>query len=114
MDGISRSTVDKWIARYQIRGPSGLEDASRAPRYHPNQTATGLREAIVALKLPHQSWGAKKVLDRLRREQPHRPWLADPTSGASPPYSTSHDTVSRVFRPQSSLKCRFQRGLSLG
>jgi len=79
--GISRPTVDKWIARYQTRGPSGLEEASRAPQRHPNQTAISLCEAIVAMKLQHQQWGPKKVLDRLRREQPQRPWPADSTAG---------------------------------
>jgi len=35
---VSRPTVDKWIRRYQDHGPLGLEETSRAPRCHPNQT----------------------------------------------------------------------------
>ena len=78
---ISRPTTDKWIARYDAHGPLGLEDRSRAPHHHPNQTAEELRELIVEEKLKHQSWGPKKVLDLLRREQPHRAWPADSTAG---------------------------------
>lgn len=79
--GVSRPTVDKWIMRYQTRGAPGLAEDSRAPRCHPNQTATPLAEAIVATKLQHQQWGPKKVLDWLRRHQPHWPWPADSTAG---------------------------------
>ena len=79
---ISRPTTDKWIARYAAHGPRGLADRSRAPHRHPNQTAEELQEMIVAAKLRHQSWGPKKVVDLLRREQPHRAWPADSTAGA--------------------------------
>jgi transposase InsO family protein len=78
---ISRPTGDKWIARYQARGVQGLEELARTPHSHPNQTSEELRLMIVAEKLRHQRWGPKKVLDRLRREQPHVPWPADSTAG---------------------------------
>ncbi len=78
---ISRPTADKWIARYCARGAPGLEELSRAPHGHPNQTAEELRVLIVAGKLTHQKWGPKKVLDLLRREQPHVDWPADSTAG---------------------------------
>ena len=78
---ISRPTADKWIARYQDQGAFGLEERSRAPRHCPNQTAEELRVQIVKEKLRHQRWGPKKVLDYLRREQPHVAWPADSTAG---------------------------------
>jgi len=78
---VSRPTVDKWLKRYQQCGAQGLEDLWRAPHTHPNQTADELREMIVQTKLAHQTWGPKKVLDRLRREQPKRAWPADSTAG---------------------------------
>ena len=78
---ISRPTADKWMARYRARGAPGLEELSRAPHCHPNQTAEELRVLIVAGKLKHQKWGPKKVLDLLRREQPHVAWPADSTVG---------------------------------
>ena len=80
--GISRPTTDKWIARYQDRGAPGLEERSRAPHRHPNQTAEEVRVRIVTEKLKHQDWGPKKVLDLLRREWPHVAWPADSTAGA--------------------------------
>jgi transposase InsO family protein len=79
--GISRPTTDKWIERYAERGPQGLEELARAPYTHPNQTAEELRAMIVETKLSHQSWGPKKVLDRLRRERPESDWPADSTAG---------------------------------
>lgn len=78
---ISRPTADKWMARYRARGAPGLEELSRAPHCHPNQTAEELRVLIVGGKLKHQKWGPKKVLDLLRREQPHVAWPADSTVG---------------------------------
>lgn len=78
---ISRPTTDKWIARYRARGVQGLEELARTPHSHPNQTAEAGREMIVASKLQHQQWGPKKVMDRLRREQPHVAWPADSTAG---------------------------------
>lgn len=79
--GISRPTADKWIKRYDQRGLQGLEELSRAPQSHPNQTAEELRAMIIKAKLRHQKWGPKKVLDCLRREQPQLHWPADSTAG---------------------------------
>ena len=79
--GISRPTADKWIERYDQRGLQGLEELSRAPQSHPNQTPEELRAMIVKAKLRHQKWGPKKVLDCLRREQPQLHWPADSTAG---------------------------------
>src|SRR5712692_4970805 len=79
--GISRPTADKWIERCTEGGAHGLEERSRAPLTHPNQTAEELRAMIVETKLSHQRWGPKKVMDRLRREQPQLHWPADSTAG---------------------------------
>lgn len=79
--GISRPTGDKWIQRYEVEGVEGLRERSRAPLTHTNAVATDMRDDIVAMKLSHQSWGPKKVMDRLRDQQPRRPWPADSTAG---------------------------------
>lgn len=79
--GVSRPTADKWIARYAERGPVGLEELSRAPRIHPNQTPEEVRALIVRTKLRHQRWGPKKVMDLLRREDGRTSWPADSTAG---------------------------------
>jgi transposase len=36
--GVSRKTVYKWIERYNRLGHDGIEELSRAPITHPNQT----------------------------------------------------------------------------
>lgn len=80
--GISRPTGDKWISRHAQGGMAALVDQSRAPRTNPNATEAAVCEQLVLLKLTHPSWGAKKLLDRLRREAPERRWPADSTGDA--------------------------------
>lgn len=79
--GISRPTGDKWIQRYEAVGLEGLAEQSRAPRSHPNRVPEALRAMIVEMKLAHQSFGPKKVMDRLRELHPQRDWPADSTAG---------------------------------
>ena len=64
--GISRPTGDKWIARYDKHGPEGLYDRSRRAHWQPNATAPDIAKRIVEMKLAHQTFGPKKVMDRLR------------------------------------------------
>jgi len=56
--GISRPTAYKWIKRYHES--KGLEELSRAPYHHPNQTSEEIGEMIVQTKLYRQSWGPQK------------------------------------------------------
>ena len=79
--GISRPTGDKWIDRYRTHGREGLDDLSRRPGYHPDTTAPEIVERIIATKLAHQSFGPKKVMDRLRALEPDEVWPADSTAG---------------------------------
>jgi putative transposase len=79
--GISRPTGDKWIARYRQEGADGLKERSRAPRSHPNVVPEALRARIIEMKLAHQSFGPKKVTDRLRERHPQVAWPADSTAG---------------------------------
>lgn len=79
--GISRPTGDKWIARYAADGPAGLYARSRAAHTHPNAIPDELSAMIIATKLAHQSFGPKKVMDRLRTDHPNMPWPADSTAG---------------------------------
>lgn len=65
--GISRKTGYKWKERFLHQGLEGLHERSRKPKSSP----TGLTEEvvcrIVALKLAHPSWGARKLQEVLRR-----------------------------------------------
>ena len=66
--GVSRPTVYRWIGRFNLQGPYGLEDQPRAGRpatYPPEQVAEVLAAALTdptKLGLPFASW----TLDRLR------------------------------------------------
>src|SRR5215210_3753403 len=66
--GVSRPTVYRWVGRFNLQGPYGLEDQPRAGRpatYPPEQVAEVLAAALTdpqALGLPFASW----TLDRLR------------------------------------------------
>lgn len=79
---ISRDTAYKWIGRFMNDGPDGLMDRShQALRVH-NKTPVEVEQAILALRLRHPSWGAKKLLVVLNERQPslelpHRATVCD-------------------------------------
>lgn len=68
--GISRKTGYKWIGRYVELGPQGLEDRSRRPDCHPNQTASDIVEALIQGRQRHPTWGAKKLLAIVEKKHP--------------------------------------------
>jgi transposase InsO family protein len=65
---VSRKTIYKWIRRYQAVGSSGLEDRSRAPLHHQNETSEKMIELIIAVKKRHLRWGPKKVIASLKEQ----------------------------------------------
>ncbi|HEX8814951.1 MAG TPA: DDE-type integrase/transposase/recombinase [Terriglobales bacterium] len=79
--GISRQAGYNTVARYQREGWRGLEDHSRAPHRHPNQTALGVEEQIVELRHAHMRWGPRKLKAVLERERPQVQWPAASTMG---------------------------------
>lgn len=80
--GVSRKTGYKWLGRYRSLGPEGLRDLPRAPLQHGRATALELVECIVAEKEAHPAWGPKKIVARLHRRLPDRPWPSASTAGA--------------------------------
>jgi len=80
--GISRKTGYKWLARHAERGMSGLLDASRAPRQHPNQSPPEVEAAVLCVRKAHPTWGSKKILATLDRERPDEHWPARSTIDA--------------------------------
>ena len=66
---ISRPTGYKWIERIREEGLEAVEDRSRAPSRHPNQTPEKLEREILALRKKY-GWGAKKLLYILERRHP--------------------------------------------
>ena len=80
--GISRQAGYNTLVRYQQLGWEGLEERSRAPRRHPNQTAAELEQRIVDLRHEHMRWGPRKLKAVLERQQPEVRWPAVSTLGA--------------------------------
>ena len=68
--GISRQTGHKWLLRWRESGgdPESLRDLSRAPLAHPNRMGEEARQAALAARRAHPSWGPKKVRQVLARQ----------------------------------------------
>jgi transposase InsO family protein len=79
--GISRQAGYDTLARYQRLGWEGLEEGSRAPRRHPNQTPAELEQCIVELRQQHMRWGPRKLKAVLHRQQPELSWPSASTMG---------------------------------
>ncbi len=70
MYGVSRKTGYKWIERYVEQGPDGLLDRSHAAAAVHNKTAPEVEQALLALRVRHPSWGAKKLLVKAAERHP--------------------------------------------
>jgi transposase InsO family protein len=79
---ISRESGYKWVKRSRMEGEGGLEDRSRAPSRHPNQTASSIEQQLLHLRQRHPTWGARKLRAYLQQKQPKRVWPAASTVGA--------------------------------
>ena len=79
--GISRQAGYNTVTRYQQAGWDALEERSRAPRHHPNQTATEIERQVVELRQEHMRWGPRKLKVVLERQQPGQSWPAASTIG---------------------------------
>ena len=71
---ISRKTGYKWVDRFEVAGPRGLEDLTRRPAHSPGATDPALVEALVAVRTRHPRWGATKLLAVAARRQPRAEW----------------------------------------
>jgi transposase InsO family protein len=65
--GISRKTGSKYRQRFEALGAAGLVDRSRAPRVIPHKMPPEVEELVVAERLQHPSWGARKLKAVLER-----------------------------------------------
>ena len=54
---ISRESGYKWLKRSRAEGDVGLEDRSRAPLRHPNQTEPSIEQQLLQLRHHHPTWG---------------------------------------------------------
>lgn len=79
--GVSRPTVDKWIARYEAEGASGLMERRRAPQHCPHRTSDVVVARLIAAKRQHLDWGPKKLMHYLSQRWPRTHWPAPSTAG---------------------------------
>jgi putative transposase len=77
--GISEKTGYKWRARFLSGGPAALSDRSHAPHVAPHQPAAAVREAILALREAHPTWGPRKLKVWLTTRHPTTTWPAAST-----------------------------------
>jgi len=68
--GISRPTGYAILKRYEEEGWDALEPQSRRHLSHPNQTDPRIEEALLAERVKHPHWGARKLLVLLERSMP--------------------------------------------
>src|SRR5512133_2373554 len=74
--GISRKTAYKWLERFELKGRGGLSDCSRAPHHSPQAISEMKRVVIVAERQSHPTWGARKIVQSLMRQQAKEKWPA--------------------------------------
>lgn len=71
--GISRKTGYKWLARHGVDPENGLRDL-RGERVFESHYDDEVLDAIVALRLRRETWGAQKLLSYLRRHNADTKW----------------------------------------
>lgn len=81
LHGISRQTGYNTVGRYRREGWQALEERSRAPRRHPNQTSARVEERILQLRRARMRWGPRKLKAWLEHRQPQTAWPAASTMG---------------------------------
>jgi transposase InsO family protein len=74
--GISRKTGYKWLQYYLQEGVAGLEDHPRRPQHSPTATPAPIREAVLAVRRAHPTWGGRKLEAWLARREPGTDWPA--------------------------------------
>jgi transposase InsO family protein len=79
--GVSRKTGYKWVERYEVEGPEGLQDQSRAADQHPNQVLPEVAEQVLEVRRHHPHWGPAKLRVRLQKDEPEVIWPAASTIG---------------------------------
>ena len=82
MYGISRVSGYALLQRIRADGEAGLEDRSRAPLRHPNQTPAEMESLVLDLRREHPWWGPRKLKVVLEGRYPELRIPAASTMGA--------------------------------
>lgn len=96
---ISRPTGYMWLKRYHVGGVAEVRAQSRRPLTSPSRTAAAVEERIVALRMAHPDWGARKLQVLLERD------------GIPLPAGTVHRVLLRrdLVRPEDRRHAALQR-----
>jgi transposase InsO family protein len=78
---ISRKTGYKWLGRYQQAGVAGLAELSSAPHAPGQSMDPAIVTSVLNLREQHPTWGPRKLLARLRLDEPEKVWPAASTVG---------------------------------
>ncbi|MGH7461068.1 MAG: helix-turn-helix domain-containing protein [Longimicrobiales bacterium] len=70
--GISRVTGYKWLHRAEQSGVDFLQELSRRPHTCPHTTPPALAARVLEARRHHPSWGPRKLLALLRRQDDRR------------------------------------------
>ena len=79
--GVSRPTGYKWLKRVEEEGERGFDERSRRPKNSPHQTPAAVERQLLEARAKY-GWGAKKLLQVLRRRHPELDWPARSTVNA--------------------------------
>lgn len=82
MYGISRVTGHEVLRRWREGGEAVLEERSRAPLRHPNQTPGEIESLVLEMRRAHPLWGPRKLKAVLERQYPELVMPAASTMGA--------------------------------
>lgn len=66
--GVSRRTVERWLARYEAQGLEGLPDRSHRPERCPHQMPAAMEVMVLELRRAHRYWGARRLVLELVRK----------------------------------------------
>src|SRR3954454_6981925 len=67
-EGVHRSTLHRWTARYLVEGLPGLSDRSHRQESCPHQVATNVEVLVAEMRREHPRWGAKRIrMEQLRK-----------------------------------------------
>jgi putative transposase len=68
--GIRCNTGYKWVRRYTVHGPAGLQEQSRALHRSPHRLSEEVEAVLLEAKRAHLHWGPRKILPDLARRRP--------------------------------------------
>jgi putative transposase len=80
--GISEKTGHKLLQRFRTHGLAGLDDRSHARQHQPHRITPEVATRIIALRRQYPRYGAAKLHDWLRLNEPHQRWPAASSIGA--------------------------------